>query len=130
MAHRLISISLVERRRLAGLARNPRCRQSKHTPQRPCEWNPMGTATPTDPTYCFTGPGAWAFIAEYLESTGDIYSIALDKPPNGIGYVIFLPATPVWRGLYAKFEVAGVGLYGRSFHHPLHLTLDIERTQP
>lgn len=79
-----------------------------------------------DPTYNFTGPGSWAFLADYLESNGDIYSITLDKPPDRIAYVIFLPPTTVWRGLYVKFELAGPGLYGRSFHHPKHPVLVTE----
>ena len=130
MGHRLVTMSVVERRRLAGLARNPRCRLTKHTPQRPCEWNPEGTASARDPDYPFTAPGAWAFIAEHLEAGRDIYSIPLDRPPDGIGLVIFLPPVPRWRGLYVKFEVAGPGLYGRSFHHPAHPTLDIDEDEP
>jgi hypothetical protein len=117
---------MAERRRWAGLARNPKCRLSKHTSARPCTWDPEGTSTPRDPTYSFTGPGAWAFIAEHLESGGDVYAISLELPPGGVGYVIFFPPTGTWRGLYTKFELAGPGLYGRSFHHPEHPTIEIE----
>lgn len=126
MVHRRVIVPLVERRRWAGLARNPRCRSSRHTAERPCEWFPEGTATQLNPAYNFTGPGSWAFLADYLESSGDIYTITLEKPPGRIAYVIFLPPTAVWRGLYIKFEAAGPGLYGRSFHHPKHPALVIE----
>src|SRR5579859_196043 len=99
MAHRLVTLPVLERRRLAGLARNPSCRISKHTRERPCEWNPMGTATPADPDYCFTVPGAWAFLAEHLESGADVYTILLEQPSDRLGYVIFCPPTATWKGL-------------------------------
>jgi len=65
-------------------------------------------------------------IADCLVSELPIYTIDLDKPPGAWAYVFFLPPTSKWRGVYMKFEVAGPGLYGRSFHHPEHPTLDVE----
>jgi hypothetical protein len=126
MAHRLVIVAELERKRLAGLARKPGCRLSRHIPERPCDWNPEGTASVSNPDFQFTRPGAWAFIAEHLESGADVYATRLDKPPGRLAYVIFIPPTDAWRGLYVKFEVAGPGLYGRSFHHPTHPTLEME----
>jgi len=65
-------------------------------------------------------------IADCLNSELPIYTTDLDKPPGAWAYVFFLPPTKTWRGVYMKFEVTAPGLYGRSFHHPEHPTLDVE----
>jgi hypothetical protein len=72
-----------------------------------------------------TDPGAWDRIASYLETGGQLYETDLDTPRGLTAFVIFLPPTENWRGLYIKFELTHPGIYGRSFHHPDHPTLEI-----
>jgi len=124
MAHRLIALPRLERARLAGLARQSRCRTSTFSRSRPCQWDPFTTLS--DRGYSYTDAGAWALVADCLESELPIYTINLERPPGASAYVFFLPPTRTWRGVYMKFEVTGPGLYGRSFHHPERPTLDVE----
>lgn len=124
MAHRLVVVSKLERARLAGLARQAKCRTSAFSQHRPCQWDPFNTLS--DGGYSYTDAGAWAALADYLESDAPIYTTSLDKPPGAWAYVLFLAPTKLWRGIYMKFEVTGPGLHGRSFHHPENPTLDIE----
>jgi hypothetical protein len=123
MTHRLVDISLQERKRVAGLARSPKCRISASSAQRPCRWDPA--ATLSEGGFSHTHPGAWARIAEHLESGGQVYATELDRPPGLTAYVIFLEPTQRWRGIYIKFELTHPGIYGRSFHHPDHPVLEI-----
>jgi hypothetical protein len=124
MAHRLVVLPKTERARLAGLARQSRCRTSTFSKSRPCQWDPFTTLSAAG--YSYGDAGTWALVADCLESEISIYTIALDKPPGAWAYVLFLPPTDTWRGVYMKFEVTGPGLHGRSFHHPEHPTLDVE----
>jgi hypothetical protein len=124
MAHRVIVLSRLERARLAGLARQSRCRISTFSKSRPCQWDPV--TTHSERGYSYSDAGAWALIADCLVSELPIYTIDVGKPPGAWAYVFFLPPTSKWRGVYMKFEVTGPGLYGRSFHHPEHPTLDVE----
>jgi hypothetical protein len=124
MAHRLVVLSQQERIRLAGLAAQARCRKSAFTMQRPCEWDPDHTYSRAN--YSYTPAGAWAFLCELLLSEIPIYLTTLDKPPGASAYVFFLPPEKNWPGIYIKFEIAGPGLYGRSFHHPKFDVLELE----
>jgi hypothetical protein len=124
MAHRLVVVSAEERKRIAGLARKPRCRHSEYSPGRPCDWRPHLTDSHIDPTYRFTPAGAWEFIAAHLEAGGDLYLTELKRPKGRYAYVIFIPPAPTWRGVYIKFELTHPGIYGRSFHHPEHPALE------
>lgn len=126
MAHRLIVLTKLERTRLAGLARQSRCRTSAFSKLRPCEWDPFKTFSPRG--YSYGDAGAWGLAAELLESQVPLYTISLEKPPGASAYVLFLPPTKEWRGIYIKIEVTGPGLYGRSFHHPKFDVLEIEPT--
>src|SRR3569833_11857 len=128
MTHRLVQVSVEERKRMAGLARNPKCRFSQFSPGRPCDWRPHHTDLRQDPAYRFTAPGAWEFIAVHVESGGDLYVSELQKPKGRLAYVIFVPPSSSWRGVYIKFELTHPGLYGRSFHHPEHPKLDVVTT--
>jgi hypothetical protein len=124
MTHRLVLVSVEERRRIAGLARKTKCRHSGYSPGRPCDWRPHLTDSQRDPAYRFTQEGGWEFIAAHVESGGDMYLTELQKPKGRSAYVIFIPPAPDWRGVYIKFELTHPGLYGRSFHHPEYPTLD------
>lgn len=124
MTHRLVVVSAEERRRIAGLARNRGCRTSTYTVARPCDWRPHQTDSQLDPAYPFTDAGAWDFIATHVESGGELYLTELQQPKGRNAYVIFVPPSQRWRGLYIKFELTHPGLWGRSFHHPEHPTLE------
>lgn len=124
MEHRTASLDQTERRRIAGLARNPKCRDREFQIGRPTVWQPVHTTS--EAGFPFTEPGAWDFIATHIESGGVVYTIELDKPPGARGYVIFYPPVGKWRGLYIKFELKGRGIYGRSFHHPDFPTIKVE----
>jgi hypothetical protein len=114
MTHMVVDILPQERKRVAGLARNPRCRINASSALRPCKWDPA--ATLSEGGFSHTNPGAWARIAEHLENGGRVYVTDLDSPPGLTAYVIFLEPTQTWRGLYIKFELTHPGIYGRSFH--------------
>jgi hypothetical protein len=121
--HELVEISVEERRRIAGLARNPSKRiVSRGDRERPTRWYPEQVEFA--PGFSYSGPGAWDRIASHIESGGPVYKTPLKHPPNVWGYVIFDPPTETSRGLYAKFELTKPGICGRSFHSPDHPTLD------
>jgi hypothetical protein len=126
MTHKAVDISPEERKRIAGLARNPKCRINAFSARRPCRWDPAGTLSESG--FSFTNPGAWACLADHVEGGGQVYVTELDSPPGLTALVIFLPPIGKWRGIYIKFELTHPGIYGRSFHHPDHPVLEITET--
>ena len=117
-------VNMGDRRRLADLARSPSSRFIGEYPERPNKWFP-GRVKNVD-GYGFTDQGAWDCLAGGLEDQCQLVEIMkLDKPPNGVGYVLKMPLTHLHDRLYLKFEFLICGrnvpkLCGRSFHLEEH----------
>jgi hypothetical protein len=102
------------RSRLIALAQSRRTRRVEFTPHSPCRWQPRQFTDPRS-GQAFTDQSAWDYIVDQLQAGVPVEEKALDKPPNAIGYVIYLPGANKTR-LYVKLQICGDHVKGRSFH--------------
>jgi hypothetical protein len=65
----------------------------------------------------FTGPGAWAYIIELLESGCEFLPKEMEKPPDTIAYYVVLELSPERPKLYIKVQIYKGRILGRSFHN-------------
>ena len=102
------------RSELARLARSKRTRSSQFTHARPTHWEPANVPRP-DSGEAFTPEGAWAFVADLLESKAEVETMILKKPPGKTGYVMLVDG---WQGekIYIKLQLVSGLVIGRSFH--------------
>ncbi len=98
-------------------ARARKRRRRGFTSERPTRWAPRAVLTPTSHT-CFNDADAWRFIADQAEAGAEIGIVALEKPPDCIGYVMLVPGGDGRRKIYIKVELAPDGsIIARSFHY-------------
>ena len=67
----------------------------------------------------FTDDGAWAFIAEKIESHQALKIVELDAPPGTQGFEMIVQMGAGLPNLYIKLAVSRTGkcVIGRSFHY-------------
>lgn len=86
--------------------------------QFPCDWNPQRIKNPEIDGFYFTEAGAWALVAEKLESGHPFEEIYLDTPPGALAVVMKIQLASVDPLLYVKIQVGDRNkAIGRSFHY-------------
>ncbi len=89
----------------------------EHSDERPSEWRPGEVPVPglSEWNIFFTDPRTFEFIAEQIVAGCVVAKLVLEKPPGAVGYEMKFP-WPDGRVLYAKLELKGQNVFGRSFH--------------
>lgn len=103
------------RKELAALAANKKKRVSSFSRPMPTEWNPLQVLHPRT-GFPFSDAGAWAFIADLLESDVELKKVTLDKPPGKEAYVMKVDGCQARPKIYIKIHFGSNGIVGRSFH--------------
>lgn len=96
-------------------ARDKRLRQSVWKSTEPCCWHPYRVLHPVI-GIPFTELSAWNFIADLLSAGHDVTTIALEKPPGQIGYVLKTAGYAGCPEIYIKLTLSSRYINGRSFH--------------
>jgi hypothetical protein len=105
----------IDRKGLAKLARDKKCRRNDFMTATPVEWRPMEVISPVS-QMPFTDSGAWSFIAELLEEDYPWQAVVLDKPPGQKALVLMIDLPGNLAQVYIKVHILGGKIYGRSFH--------------
>ena len=100
------------RKSIAALCRRKAARDLGH----PHDWRPESVRDPHTGE-CFTGPGAWEFIADLGEAGADMEVVILDNPPGKKGYVLHPAGGEGQPDIYIKVQLLGQVILGRSFHY-------------
>lgn len=105
----------IDRKGLAKLARDKKCRINNFATATPVEWRPMEVISPVS-EMPFTDSGAWSFIAELLEGDYPWQEVVLEKPPDKKALVLVHAVPGNLAPLYIKVHMYGGKIYCRSFH--------------
>ena len=103
------------RKELAALAANKKKRVSSFSRSMPTEWNPLQVLHPRT-GFPFSDAGAWAFIADLLDSDVELEKMTLDTPPGKEAYVMKVDGYKGRPKIYIKIHFGSNGIVGRSFH--------------
>ena len=109
------SISDAERALLIAACRDRRRRFVERTRERPSEWRPFEVLQYVEFNIFFTDQTAFEFLADELSSACAVAKVLLRHPPGASGYEMTF-GLPADRVLYAKLELNGRIVFGRSFH--------------
>ena len=108
-------ITDAERALLIAACRNRKRWFIERTRQRPSEWRPFEVLQHVEFNLPFTDQTAFAYLADQLSATCAVTKVVLRDPPDAIGYEMTF-GLPGARVLYAKLELNGQVVFGRSFH--------------
>jgi hypothetical protein len=109
------TISGAERALLVAACRDRRRRFVERTRERPSEWRPFEVLQIAEFNIFFTDQTAFEFLADQILSPCVVTKVSLRQPPGESGYEMTFdrPRNDV---LYAKLELNGQNVFGRSFH--------------
>jgi hypothetical protein len=97
----------------------------------PCDWAPPQVETKLG--LFFTDAGAWAFIADLLESGHPFSAVTLRKPPGDVAYETTIRLREDLPVIYIKLQIKAGRIWGRSFHNSARKeeeTNDAGKTEP
>ena len=102
---------------MIAACRDKNRRVVEFSPDRPSEWQPEKVLDPELASWNihFTTNTAFEFLADKMATNCLVQKTALRKPPGASGYEMEFP-WPDGRVLYAKLELVGEFVHGRSFH--------------